>query len=206
MSARLIQRLASLQPADLCNDVYWRDLLALTGTFRTFHPSHKVAETWIRLSYEHTACDFAPVLDGTRIERNVIRAKFTFKTRSPDFRPACCSGFMSIVLSEHGDWKIWVLSTMIEHVEGWPDPDLLLETESTSKPACRDQNLPATSTIDDQNSSSIPGNQVDVDCVVVDTGHSGLCILGRLRVLGVSAIGIERNTRIGEYLSFTSRK
>jgi hypothetical protein len=211
-----ITLLSSLQAADLTEEAYWRDLVSLTGTFRTFHTPARITAAWENLIHNQCACDFVPVPNGTSIDRNTVRAKFTFRTLSPESRPALCSGFMNIVLVGKGEWKIWVLCTMIEQVEGWPDVDVLTQTQSPSRYTGTAQSLSPLQAVNgheenvsgqeekvnghEEKANDASRDKVDVDCVVVGTGHAGLCLLGRLHVLGVSALGIERNASVGEWL------
>jgi len=195
---KLVGSLSSLQQSDLAKDAHWRDLLSLTGTFRAFHSSSNIIVAWAKLSKQHGAPGFQIQPNSTQIDGNVIRAGFTFRTSLPRNRPASCSGFINITLDEQREWKIWVLSTMIEQVESWPDPDILKSNNWAPRmlKTDRESALAVAKKRGEQRIAEL--DKVDFDCVVVGAGMSGLCILGRLAVLGVSAIGIERNAIVGQ--------
>ena len=190
VGAKFAARLDSLDVIDLTRDAYWRDLLALTDTFRTFHTAEKILASWRKLTNRREACHFGLDINGARIERgNFIRAKFLFRTRNPDTRPALCSGLLDVVLDMNGDWKIWNLTTLVERVTPWPDVDALpavLPTIRSIKPS-------KTSSRNHPHQQEVP----EIDVVVIGAGHSGLSVLGHLKVLGVSALGIEKSADIG---------
>jgi hypothetical protein len=53
-------------------------------------------------------------------EIGFVAARFSFATASPP--AARCSGLIRFVPGQNGQWKIWVLSTILEEVSGLGKP------------------------------------------------------------------------------------
>ena len=64
-----VQCLSSLKPEDLIEDALWRDLLALTGTLRTFSTPKRIIDTWTELSSLRQPVTFTVTPNSSRIRR-----------------------------------------------------------------------------------------------------------------------------------------
>lgn len=203
-----VQYLSSLKPEDLAEDALWRDLLALTGTLRTFSSPKRIIDAWTELSSLRQPASFTVIPGSSRIKRfgpkiSFIAARFSFATVS---RPAArCSGLIRLVPGQDGQWKIWVLSTILEEIEGFGNPDVLEISASVS-------NKMSTLSTDNHTNGGAETNglvpnghseETRFDCIVVGGGMGGLSLAGRLKALGVSAVTLERNAHIGQ--NWTSR-
>ena len=166
----------------------WRDLFALTGNARTLNGVHRIIATWKELTALHQPCDFRLAPKSVRIVRPMptlswIEAKFSFRTRG---RPATtCSGIMRLIPDENHTWKLWTLVTMLDGLDGFPSVDVL---EPKNDGDAAQIHTPV----------SEPDESLVQDCVVVGAGMSGLCIAGYLKALGIDAIILERNARVGQ--------
>jgi hypothetical protein len=110
-----------------------------------------------------------------------IQARFSFETEGET--GAQCSGIIGLVPdTEHG-WRVWVLSTILEQIKGFPSPDVF-------EPR-------VTADGETDGFSAIP-KVTAFDCVVVGASMAGLCTAGRLKALGVSSVTLERNAQIGD--------
>jgi hypothetical protein len=199
-----VQCLSSLKPEDLAEDALWRDLLALTGTLRTFSSPKRIIDAWTELSGLRQPASFIVIPDSSRIKRfgpkiSFIAARFSFATES---QPAArCSGLIRLVPGQDGQWKIWVLSTILEEIEGFGNPDVL----EISASVC---NKTPTLSIDNhanggtETNGLVPNGYISeetrFDCIIVGGGMAGLSLAGRLKALGVSAVILERNAHIGQ--------
>ncbi len=188
ISTSAIQRLSTLSIDDLTDDAIWRDTCALTGTLRTFYSSSRVRKVWEKLSAKHKPTNFARILGSSHVTRLGphgcwVEAMFTFDIQEP--RPARCSGIIGLVPSSSGfqsnEWKIWMLSTILEQPEGFRNVDELEPQPSDTKAA-----------------SVHAGHREKYDCVVVGGGIAGLCMAARLQALGLSYLLIEKQATIGE--------
>ncbi|KAJ5620688.1 hypothetical protein N7510_004672 [Penicillium lagena] len=184
-----IEKLESLDAAFLTDDALWRDLWALTGTSRTFYGSDTVSSAWKELADQHHPQDFR-FIPGSSLVMRVgpdhawIQGRFTFET-SGSIPQVLGSGFIGIVPTGDGKWRMWLLSTVLEQIKGYPSCDTLEpepETEST---------IPRTLCLEIPDLSTF-------DCVIVGAGMAGLSVAGRLKALGVSYVILEQNDDIGD--------
>ncbi|KMU82189.1 hypothetical protein CIHG_10583 [Coccidioides immitis H538.4] len=108
-----------------------------------------------------------------------VEARFVFKTNGIPRQNG--SGFVSLIPAD-GEWKIWLLRTILEGIDGLPDVDVL---NPTAHPVPNGH----------QNGIVEPTNY---DCVVVGAGQAGLAAAGRLKALGVQYLLIDKNAAIGD--------
>ena len=159
-----LQSLNSLNGEKLTEDASWKDLLALTGYLRTFHGRATVLKAWNMMADVHRPSDFQMIPNTSHVLRfgpkaSWVHGMFSFSTeRKPAAR---CSGIIGLVPDDHGNWKIWVFSTILEHVEGWPSVD-------TMEPS------PAKDKRNGTNGSGATSESTTFDCVVVGAGWGGL--------------------------------
>lgn len=180
IASAYITNLENLDASHLTKDAIWRDLFALTGTTRTFYSASGVIAAWKDTGRSSRPTGFKLVPDSARIVRHGkqiswVEAGFTFQTRG--IPSTTCSGFVSFVPDERDGWKIWLIRTILEQLQGQPNVDVL-------KP---------------QPQSQVSGPEDIADpygCVVVGGGQAGLAISGRLKALGVPYVLIEKNARI----------
>lgn len=184
-----IEKLDSLSSDMLTQGALWRDLLALTGTARTFYGSQTVSSAWQELWGRHHPHNFNIIPESSHIMRvgpdnSWVQARFTFETNG---NPGVLgSGFIGLVPDlPSGNWRIWLLSTLLEQIKGHPNCDLF-ESESKAGSA-----RPRTHCLEASKSSRF-------DCVIVGAGMAGLSVAGRLEALGVSYVILEKNPQIGD--------
>ena len=178
-----VATLAALKEDDLAPNVVWRDLCALSGTFRTFYGSKPVWKVWKKLRQLHQPTSFTLVSGKAEIVRvgknsSWVLAPYTFETQG---RPEMlCSGYIGLVPGAiSGKWKIWMFTTLLEQLKGFPSPDRLSDDSISNR--CL--------------SNSGDGN---FDCIVVGAGYSGLVIAGRLQNVGAKVIVLERDPEVGD--------
>lgn len=107
-----------------------------------------------------------------------IEARWGFETDG-----AFCSAIVSLVLGDDGEWRIWVLRTVLEQLKEVPNVDVLKEG---SEREARNGNV----------NGYHDGKQFD--CVVIGGGGAGLSLGGRLKALGVSYVVLDRNLNVGD--------
>ena len=176
IASAALPALVDLEPAALTENAIWRDLMALSGTFRTIHSRDLVAKTWRHLSGRANITDLK-VTPGTctilRFGPKAcwLQANFTFKTSGAC--PATCSGSLGLVPHE-GAWKIWLITTILEQPYGFPD-------------------------VDDLRPGPVQVYHPDrLDCVVVGGGVAGLGMAGRLKAIGLSYAVIDEHASVGD--------
>lgn len=194
-------------------DAIWRDSFAMTGTLRTFYSALLVTKAWKETSRTHN-----PVKFNMTAHPHIVRTpkcewvdiEFTFETTGTPV--TTCSGFLSVTPNEGGEWKIWMLRTILEQLVGQPNVDFLPQVktlpENTSVPRQNEEKGTHETTrsngtqhpCDIQSTTVIAnghGVKVDFDCVIVGGGQAGL-VGGRLQTLGVSYVILEKNGEVGD--------
>lgn len=176
IATAVLPQLLDLKADSLTDNAIWRDTLALTGTFRTFHTPEKVAKAWRYLCKTSTIRDLAITAGTSQVLRFGpkacwLQASFSFTTDGAC--PSTCSGSLGLV--PHGDsWKIWLITTILERPLGFPDVDRLEAGPPESN------------------------NAALLDCIVVGAGMAGLALAGRLKAIGLSYTVMEQHAGIGD--------
>ncbi|KZT00875.1 FAD/NAD-P-binding domain-containing protein [Laetiporus sulphureus 93-53] len=183
ISAGDVDGIASL----FLEDGWWRDMLALTWEFRTFHgiekikkflqdqlPVIKVASLKLR--------EADTLLQQPYPDLAWIRASFDFETEV-----GIGSGVFRLVPTADGTWKAFTLYTNLEDLKGFPEKIGLNREFLPNHGKWLDQRERETSFADG-----------DPQVLIIGGGQSGLDIAARLKNLGVSSLVVERQARIGD--------
>lgn len=121
-----LKNLQFLKEEHLHADSFWRDLLAFTGTFRTFHQPFAILTAWRELSNRTQVSDFQIKLETAQIKQvgpvGWIEGCFTFKTDGKWAGDG--SGLLFVVPEKEEGWKIWMITTMLESVGAFGNPDV----------------------------------------------------------------------------------
>lgn len=210
IAQRFVHSLSRLSPADLAADAVWRDLFALTGTIRSFYGKKSVANAWTDLRTSRQVKEITLVTGSAKVVRLPqkgawMEVMFTFGCVAT---PAtACAGFLNLVPDSQGGWKIWMIRTVLEGLEGCKDVNTLQISDAsainragvangeTSKTNGINGDAHAANSTNAR-SSSEPG--ANFDCVVVGAGQAGLGTAGRLQALGVSYVVIETHPQVGD--------
>ncbi|KAF2703732.1 FAD/NAD(P)-binding domain-containing protein [Pleomassaria siparia CBS 279.74] len=176
--------LGDLSESSFTEDALWRDTFALTGTLRTFYTPAKIISVWRTVCSRRQATSFVlspEKAKATRIGESHcwIDVPFTFQTTLDPATTA--SGTISIVLGADGEWKVWVLKTILEQLAGEPNVD---ELEPTDHAPNGDAN-------GDQESG-------EFDVVIIGGGQAGLSAGGRMKSLRISYVVIDKNENVGD--------
>ncbi|KAF9767648.1 hypothetical protein IL306_015160 [Fusarium sp. DS 682] len=189
---QVLKSFPQLEEHHFTPEALWRDSYALTGTIRTFYFGSSVAATWATLSNSHGLSSATLVPGSLKVTRpeagtEWIDCSFTFKTTAPATE---CSGMLSLVPSEDGQWRIWVLRTIFEQLTGHGNVDRLEPTNGS---------VDGTNGLNGKNGTS-NGTQhhSHFGAVVIGGGQSGLSVGGRLQALGVSYVILEKNEQVGD--------
>lgn len=189
----VLKDLKSEFPTSFAKDGFWRDLLALTDNVRTFHGDETIKRAWSDCYKAHKPVKSSIAIQSCHIMKvgpmQWIQTNFTFHTTDRPTRH--CSGFLRIIPTEAKEWKIWILCTMLEEIDGHGNPDRLKPVanvnghhETNGKPNEQPQILP-------------------YDAVVIGAGPAGLATAGRLKALGLNALTVEKNHEVG--MNWTTR-
>ncbi|KAF9813360.1 hypothetical protein IEO21_05652 [Rhodonia placenta] len=167
------------------DDGWWRDLLALTWEFRTFHGVPQIRQF---LSDQLVARKFAPsaavrdvVLKQPYPDLAWIQAFFDFETDT-----GIGSGVFRLVPTADGTWKAFTVYTNLEDLKGFPE-----------KTGLNREFLPNHGKWKDQRAQERAYADRDPAVIIIGGGQSGLDVAARLKLLGVDALIVEQQDRIG---------
>ncbi|PVH98865.1 dimethylaniline monooxygenase (N-oxide forming) [Periconia macrospinosa] len=223
IAGEILKDLPNLSTSFLAVDAIWRDSFALTGTFRTFYFPDTIAREWSLLCKQRGVLSAKLIQGSAKIIRigskhAWLDCKFSFTTTNPATE---CSGFLSLVPSEGGKWKIWLLRTILEQITGHGDVDSLAPCSQDASTISEGRNLDKTldrhrdglahgTTNGSQNgpTNGLPGldsgtapngsSTYDIYVVIIGGGQSGLGIGGRLQALGVPYVILEQHSSVGD--------
>lgn len=186
------------------DDGYWKDFLAITWDFRTYAGPEEIGSDLVPLiarsgirSLEIARNRSLPQF-CRRSGRSVVEGFFDFET---DLGRG--TGVVRLVQGEpeggrwdeveEGPWKAWLLLTSMQELKGFE------ERVGLRRP-----------TGDEFSKNLVEGNWLDrreagiekagdkPPVVIVGAGHAGLILAARLKQMGVEALVIEKNDRIGD--------
>ena len=189
-----LSKLNDLNEDNVLKDFIWRDLLALTGYFRTFYSTTKVLDVWNKLSQQRQRSalrlrDARPRLEKSG-EASWVDIDVLFSAKDRDL-VANCRGTVSVIPDPTGNWRIWMLRTWLECFNGHGHPD---ELDPVSTSAIDGTSNGVTHGVHENDSDAL-------GAVVVGGGQSGLSIAGRLHALGVPYVLLEKHADIGDVWS-----
>ncbi|PCH33003.1 FAD/NAD(P)-binding domain-containing protein [Wolfiporia cocos MD-104 SS10] len=180
VSANNVEGITSL----FLDDGWWRDQLALTWEFRTFHGVGK-----IRKFLADQLAGSGIALGGVRDvalqqpypDLAWIQAFFDFETSV-----GIGSGVFRLVPTASGIWKAFTMYTNLEDLKGFPE-----------KIGIHREFLPNHGKWKRQREQERAFLDKDPEVLIVGGGQSGLDVAARLKWLGVPALIVESSPRIG---------
>ena len=168
---------------------FWRDMLALTWDFRTFEGKNAVSKfLQDQLGIFNPQPDtFSLQHDRIELQQTYediawIQAFFTFDTNVGH-----ASGIFRLVPLPDGAWKAYVVYTNLEDLKGFPERIGPLRNFQPNHGKWDVKREREREFLDEEPT-----------VVVVGGGQSGLDVAARLKMLGISALVVERNQRIGD--------
>jgi len=173
-------------------DGWWRDLFALTWDMRTFHGEAKI-QVFLqdRLVGAFSEVQFRVNPEGMTEEASLqtpypdlqwLRVHFPFHTRVAEGRVVA----YLIPTSPPSTWKAFILTTHLESLTSHPERVGSLRTFVPDHGGREDSRRDRP--VEDQ----------DPEVVIIGAGHAGLGLAARLGCLGVRALVVEKNERVGD--------
>lgn len=175
-----IAQLNNPTPDHFTSDAIWRDLLALTHTFRCFYSRDLVCSTLQNLVADKKITQFERTSSAPRFSGfNWIDVDFTFSTQHQDLAgPA--AGTVSCLQCPDGVWRIWMLRTWLECFDGHGHPD---QAKTPPPPI---------------NEAIGQSTESPLGAIIIGGGQAGLSTAGRLQAVGVSYIVFEKTEHVGD--------
>lgn len=171
---------------------YWRDVVALTGTYATFEGRAELAEALaaraelVRPRGFRLAAGRAPPRRVTRIGRDVVEAIFAFETEQ-----GRGSGVVRVG-GEDGAVRAWTFLTALDE---WKGHGVQARRAEPGDPNRRD--FGETNWLDRRRERLAYADR-DPAVLVVGGGQAGLAIAARLTQLGIDTLIVDREARIGD--------
>ncbi|KAI6029338.1 FAD/NAD(P)-binding domain-containing protein [Pisolithus microcarpus] len=171
----------------LVDDAFWRDMLALTWDFHTYEGRDAIQQFIADQLPKFQPTAFRIRNDLTRLHLPYddiicIQAFFDFETTV-----GYASGIFRLVPLANGSWKAHTVFTNLEDLKGFPEK---IGAQRDHEPYHRNWNESRERErefLDEE-----PGT------VIIGGGQSGLTVAARLKALGINALVVERNKRIGD--------
>lgn len=210
--------LSDLQDEHFARSAIWRDSFALTGLPRTFYTRQSVLAAWKDTAATHSPAKF--VIDGApRVVRSPLASWveicFTFETTGI---PATTNyGFMSVILDSDGQWRIWILRTILEQLKSQPNVDVLEPvrphtitnghnghangTTNGANGANGTNGINGTNGVNGNgthHNGHHEGDDSQIHVVIIGGGQAGLAVGGRLKALGVPYVILEKHEQVGD--------
>jgi len=191
LDAALAQRRAAALSELFEADSHWRNLFGISWYFATFSGNAAVVEQLLARSADVRATGFA--IDHAAIAprlavvagRDVIEAIFRFESANgPGY------GAVRLVRQPDGSAKAWTFSTSLDF-----DSIVAARAQASSESHTRDFAAPDWL---EQRQASAAYDTRDPDVLIVGGGHAGISVAAELNRIGLSALVIDREQRIGD--------
>ncbi len=192
------EAIASGRPEDFAplfaEDGYWKDVLALTGGFRTFAGPESIAAAWadqVRAARPATvtvAADRTAPRLVRRSGRDLIEGYFAFETAQ-----GRADGFARLTYADGQEPRAWMVLTALRSLHGYEErlgdrrPSGVEHSRSFGGPNWLDRR------VGDQRFSDR-----DPEVLIVGAGQGGLILGARLRQMGVDALIVDKLPRVGD--------
>lgn len=199
-----IHKLNNLQQDYLTSNAIWRDLLSLTGSFRTFHSAARVYTLLTKLS-QHKKRSIFRLYEGhqPRIgkggrECSWVDVDVLFSAQHANLSQNC-RGIVSIAFDpETAEAKIWMLRTWLECFDGLGHPDILKTVSNQTNGATNG----VTNGQEGLGSGVGRGDDLSMEkqysAIIIGGGQAGLSLAGRFNALGMKYLLLERHPNIGD--------
>ncbi|KIK22727.1 hypothetical protein PISMIDRAFT_679944 [Pisolithus microcarpus 441] len=171
----------------LVDDAFWRDMLVLTWDYHTFEGRDRVKEFLTDQLPKFSPSGFRLREDLVGLQTPFedlawIQGYFTFDTTVGH-----ASGIFRLVPVVNGSWKGHTVYTNLEDLKGFPEKIGPLRNKETNHGKWAEARRKEQECLDEEPS-----------VIIIGGGQSGLEAAARLKVLGVKALVIERNERVGD--------
>lgn len=156
-----------------------RDIFALTGTLRTFYGPETISQACNETSKRLGISTFELDLHSPQVFRagpfTWVQALFTFETAGP--HGTLCTAIVSLVPDEKGEWRIWMLQTILKNLKEQGKVDILDPIQERS------------------HNGDVQTHHFDC---VVGGGQAGPSLGGRLQALELSYVILDKHREVGD--------
>lgn len=169
----------------LAEDSWWRDMLAMTWDFRTFHGPPDISrflQDRLALSKLHDVQLVDAVLQTPFPDLGWITGRFTFKTAL-----GSGDGVFNLIPQRDGHWKAFTVYTNLSTLTSYPEKIGSLRNMQPNHGKWKAQREKEMLFID-----------ADPKVLVVGAGQCGLTVAARLKMLDVPTLVVDSHPRVGD--------
>ncbi|EPS95850.1 FAD/NAD-binding domain-containing protein [Fomitopsis schrenkii] len=167
-------------------DGWWRDHLALTWEFRTFHGVAKI-KRFLDDQLASFGVAGLRLRDGALLKQPYPDLAWVQALFDTETNVGTASGVIRLVPTASGEWKAFTLYTNLEDLKGFPE-----------KIGPHREFLPNHGKWLNQREEERSFSKGDPTVLVVGGGQAGLDVAARLKMLDVPTLVIEKQNRIGD--------
>ncbi|KAJ7113220.1 hypothetical protein C8R44DRAFT_741549 [Mycena epipterygia] len=170
------------------DESHWRDMLALTWDFRSFHGAHSIQNFLSDRLASAQLTNFSIKDQFTGLQRPYpdiawLQIIFDFETSV-----GLASGVVRLVPQPNdGPWKAHCMYTNLEDLKGFPE-----KIGHLCNPA------PNHGKWEHDRQQALSFEHEEPTVLIIGGGHSGLDLAARLKYLDVRTLVVEKNARIGD--------
>jgi cation diffusion facilitator CzcD-associated flavoprotein CzcO len=178
-------------------DGYWKDILAFSWTYRTFSGRDAIEAAFAEFA-PATAPENLRIADGRMAPRIVKRSAKLVVEAYVDFDTAAGGGTAFVRLLVDGTprpdaTQAWLMLTTLQHLHGAADQ----VGDARPTGVQYSQNFAGDNWADERDRERSFADR-DPQVLIVGGGQCGLVLATRLRQMGVDALVVERNERVGD--------
>ncbi|KAM6504081.1 hypothetical protein JOM56_001024 [Amanita muscaria] len=172
----------------MAEGAFWRDILALTWNFRTFHGIPKISQFLTdRLALAKVKNLKLQNPSYTELQRPYpdlawVQGLFQFETDV-----GSCSGVVRLIPQKDGKWRAHSILTTLDDLKGYPEKTGHFRKQGTFR-----SNWSAMRAKEQEYADRDP------TVLIIGGGHCGLETAARLKCLGIDALIVDKNERIGD--------
>ena len=188
VAPQAIFKLNYLQQNHLAPNAVWRDLLAFTGSYRTFVSDSRVYSTFLKLSQQKKRSIFElyenhpPRIGHGGKDASWVDVDVEFSAEHENLVESGRAIVSMVFDDQKSEWKIFMLRTWLECFDGFGHPDILEPSNGVVNGAVNGDN----------------NSKQAYDAVIIGGGQAGLAVAGRMKAIGVSYLLLERHANLGD--------
>jgi cation diffusion facilitator CzcD-associated flavoprotein CzcO len=180
------------------DDGYWRDILSFTWGFQTFTGRQEIVGgltgtlAQVHPRAARVAADRQSAKLVSRSAKRVIEGYFDFDTSI-----GRGTGFVRLLFNDHEAEpetpKLWILLTTLQEIRGFE------ERIGDRRPTGNEYSMEfGGENWLDRRKKAQKYEDHEPEVLIIGSGQAGLCLAARLTQIGVDALIIERNDRVGD--------
>ena len=175
------------------DDGYWMDYLAFTWRYRTFHRHDEIRATAAQVLTDASVRSVTVSQERARPRlarrsgTDVLEGFFDYETVS-----GRGTAYVRLRLDNPtGAPRVWVMLTTLQSVHGYA------EQAGPNRPRGREHETGKTNWLDRRKAEQTFEDR-NPEVIIIGGGHSALTLGARLRQMGVDALILEKNRRVGD--------